>query len=215
MGKMRDSSTKITEKNRSVILDSAVRAFAKNGYKGTSIKQIADDAGLPKTNILYYFGSKEELYNEMLKDILHVWNSTFDQATAEQDPAEVLANYIAEKIEISRTHPFSSKVFALEILHGATALNDMFLQEHRAWMKGRVALIDAWIAHGKIRCVSAEHLLYNIWACTQHYADFSAQISGLKGRKMLKQDFELAAINLINIILPGCGLSVPEKYRSR
>lgn len=214
MATLKTLDSKISEKNKRRIIEAAVRAFAQNGFKGTSIKQIADDAKLPKTNVLYYFSSKQVLYTAVLQDILLVWNSSFDKATAEDDPAITLATYIAEKMEISRIHPYSSKVFAMEILRGATNLNKSNFAEYQAWMKSRVAVIEAWIKQNKINTMSAEYLLYHIWACTQHYADFSAQITGLRGKKMTKADFQHATQDLIALILNGCGLAVPECYRA-
>lgn len=209
-----EATSKIGQKNRQIILEAAVKAFAQHGFKGTSLKQIADDAHLPKTNVLYYFRSKQILYLAVLEDILQAWNSRFDQATANDDPATTLADYIAEKMATSRTHPFYSKVFAMEVLNGAEHLNSVFLTQHRQWMQGRIAVIDQWIADKKMAALSPEYLLYHIWACTQHYADFSSQISGLKGRNMSKKDFKIATNNLISLILTGCGLTVPEPYRS-
>ncbi|TBR41544.1 TetR family transcriptional regulator [Marinomonas agarivorans] len=208
------TDSKITQKNRQVILKAAVQAFAQNGFKGTSLKQIADDAQLPKTNVLYYFPSKQELYLSVLENILHIWNFRFDQATVDDDPATVLADYIAEKMEFSRTQPFASKVFAMEVLNGAENFNSAFLTEHRRWMEERVSVMQQWIEEKKVAPLEPEYLLYHIWACTQHYADFSAQIRGLKGRNMSKKDFKIATNNLVSLILTGCGLTVPDAYRS-
>lgn len=213
MSKIRAMDASIGAKNKVLILSAAEKAFAQNGLKGTSVQQIADRAGLPKTNVLYYFKTKQELYMAVLQQILDTWNSAFDKATVEDDPAIVLAEYIAEKMEISRSNPYASKVFAMEILNGATNVTDYFREEHGEWMRGRVAVIEGWIEQGKMHTMSAEYLLYHIWACTQHYADFSAQIRNLRGSKMLKQDFAEATQNLVQLILGGCGLSIPEKYK--
>lgn len=43
------------------ILETAERLFANNGYDGTSVRDIADDAGVNVAMISYYFGSKEKL----------------------------------------------------------------------------------------------------------------------------------------------------------
>ena len=203
----------IGAKNRSLILSAAEKSFAQNGFKGTSVQQIADEAGLPKTNILYYFKTKQELYMAVLQETLALWNSHFDQATVEDDPAQVLASYIAEKMELSRTRPLASKIFALEILNGAPNLTGYFDQDHATWMRGRTDIIQAWIDRGKMKAVSPEYLLFTIWASTQHYADFSAQITRLRGGKMLKADFNEATSELVHIVLAGCGLQVPEAYR--
>lgn len=204
-------SSKISEKNRSIIIAAAENLFAANGFKGTSIKEIADSAGLPKTNVLYYFKTKQGLYHAVLNQILDVWNSRFDQAKEEDDPASTLAEYIYEKMQNSRHNPSASKVFAIEIINGGHNLSDTFLAEHKQWMKGRVAIIQSWINQGKMQAVNPEYLLYHIWACTQHYADFSAQITNLKGKPMKKGDFSEATDELINLILTGCGLSLSKE----
>ena len=202
----------IGAKNKQKILVAAEKAFATYGFKGTSVQQIADEAELPKTNILYYFKSKQGLYVALLQDIMSLWNSRFDQVTEDDDPAESLADYIADKMIMSRTHPQASKIFAMEVLNGAPYLNKFFSNEHVAWMEGRVAILNSWIAQGRMTAVDPLYLLFHIWACTQHYADFSAQITSLRGKTMKRADFDEATRQLVQLILSGCGLTVPEKY---
>ncbi len=60
--------------------------------------------------------------------------------------------------------------------------------------------------------VDPENLLYHIWSPTQHYADFSSQIKQLKGKAMRQKEFKEATIAVVNIILKGCGLQIPEEY---
>lgn len=203
----------VGEKNKQVILKAAEKAFAQQGFKGTSVQQVADAASLPKTNVLYYFKTKQDLYQAVLEQTLSLWNSRFDAATEQDDPAETLADYISEKMEMSRTHPLLSKIFAMEIINGAPNLNPYFNDEHLSWMQGRVKIIEAWIAQGKMKPVDPHYLLYNIWASTQHYADFSTQITRLRGQRMRKNDFQNATRTLIAITLTGCGLTVPPRYK--
>jgi TetR/AcrR family transcriptional regulator len=115
-------------------------------------------------------------------------------------------------MEVSRLHPLASKIFAMDILIGAQNLSGYFDEEHARWMEGRVELINAWINAGKLRKLNPEYLLYSIWASTQHYADFSAQITRLRGKKMNKADFEQATKEIVHLVLGGCGLSVPEEF---
>jgi TetR/AcrR family transcriptional regulator len=202
----------IGELNRSKILNAAEKEFALHGYKGARVQKIADRADLPKTNVLYYFKSKESLYLALLEDILRLWNSRFDEATSDDDPAEVLANYIADKMEISRCRPDASKMFALEIINGAPNLNEFFNDQHASWMAGRVNVIKQWIDLGKLAATDPHYLLFNIRATSQHYADFSVQINELRGKPMTQTDFVEATNNLVKLILTGCGLSVPTKF---
>lgn len=203
----------IGELNRNKILTAAEKEFALHGFKGARVQQIADRAELPKTNVLYYFKSKESLYLALLEDILRLWNSRFDEATVSDDPAEVLAHYIADKMEISRCRPDASKMFALEIINGAPNLNTFFKNQHASWMAGRVDVIKQWIDQGKLVSTDPHYLLFNIWATSQHYADFSVQINELRGQPMTQIDFAEATKNLIKLILTGCGLTVPTEFR--
>ncbi|GAA0852221.1 TetR family transcriptional regulator C-terminal domain-containing protein [Aliiglaciecola litoralis] len=198
--------------NKQIILTAAEHEFAKNGFKGTRIQQVADRAGLPKTNVLYYFKSKENLYFAVLEQILDLWNSTFDKATSDDDPAEVLARYITEKMEFSLTRPEASRIFALEIINGAPNLTGFFKEQQVNWMKGRVELVQSWIDQKKIDTDNAHYLLFHIWACCQHYADFAAQITQLQGQEMGRVEYQKATKSLISLILKGCGLKVPASY---
>ncbi|APE05515.1 MULTISPECIES: TetR family transcriptional regulator C-terminal domain-containing protein [Alteromonas] len=212
MIKARGSEIGVGAANRRKIIQAAEKCFAQFGLKGTAVQKIADEAGLPKTNVLYYFKSKQELYVAVLEETLSLWNSHFDKATVADDPADVLATYIAEKMEVSRIHPLASKIFAMEIINGAQNLSGYFDEEHGRWMAGRVALINAWISEGKLQPLNPEYLLYTIWASTQHYADFSAQITRLRGKKMTKADFEEATKEVVKLVLGGCGLAVPSQF---
>lgn len=202
----------IGELNRCKILNAAEKEFALHGYKGARVQQIANRAKLPKTNVLYYFKSKELLYMALLEDILRLWNSRFDEATVSDDPAEILAHYIADKMEISRCRPDASKMFALEIINGAPNLDKFFKDQHANWMAGRVDVIKQWIEQGKLVATDPHYLLFNIWATSQHYADFSVQINELRGKSMTQTDFTEATNNLVRLILTGCGLSVPTEF---
>lgn len=206
------SLSNIGAKRRSIILSSALKAFAENGYNGASIQKIADAAKLPKANILYYFASKKALYSAVMQSILSMWNSSFDNATVDDCPAQSLARYIADKMEISRLHPYSSKAFAIEIINGADNLDSSFKHDHRQWVNSRVSVINGWIDAGKMDSVDPEYLLYHIWATTQHYADFSSQIAQLRGKAMNQREFKEATGAVVSIILKGCGLAVPNEY---
>ncbi|GEA11377.1 TetR family transcriptional regulator C-terminal domain-containing protein [Alteromonas sp. KUL49] len=213
MARQKSADMGVGAMNKRKILQAAEKCFAQFGFKGTAVQKIADEAGLPKTNVLYYFKTKQDLYVAVLQETLSLWNSQFDRATVDDDPAEVLASYITEKMEVSRTHPLASRIFAMEIINGAPNLNGYFDEDHASWMNGRISVIEGWISVGKLQPLDPEHLLYNIWACTQHYADFSTQITRLRGKKMVKSDYEHATKQLITVLLTGCGLEVPQTLK--
>ena len=70
----------IRKKNKALILDAAKKEFVTFGFKGASIKRIAERANIPRANIHYYFANKLELYQELLSSIISIWNSKFDHS---------------------------------------------------------------------------------------------------------------------------------------
>ncbi|WP_065761676.1 TetR/AcrR family transcriptional regulator [Pseudomonas defluvii] len=202
---------RIRQKNEQAILKAAEDEFARHGFKGTSMNTIAQNAGLPKANLHYYFTNKLGLYVAVLSNILELWDSTFNTLNSDDDPAVALSNYIRTKIEFSRRNPQASRIFAMEIISGGQCLSEYFNQDYRTWFQGRAAVFQSWIDAGKMDPVDPVHLIFLLWGSTQHYADFATQICQVTGRSRLtKQDMEEASNNLIHIILKGCGLIPPN-----
>lgn len=198
---------KIRVDNTSVILDAAEVEFATYGYRGATMARIAERAELPRPNVHYYFKNKQELYSAILKRILNEWNETFNQITAEDDPAEALERYIHAKVMLSKTHPLGSKIFATEIIQGATHLDTYLATEHRKWTRQKVKVIQSWIDQKKMDPIDPYKLIFMIWGSTQHYADFDHQIlSVLNKKKFNDVYFKGVAEDLTHIILRGCGL---------
>lgn len=137
---------RIRQKNEEAILAAAEEEFARHGFKGTSMNTIAQNVGLPKANLHYYFGNKLGLYTAVLSNILELWDSTFNTLGVDDDPAEALARYIRAKMEFSRRYPLASRIFAMEIISGGECLTAHFNQDYRSWFRGRAAVFEAWIA---------------------------------------------------------------------
>ncbi|MEI8631093.1 TetR family transcriptional regulator C-terminal domain-containing protein [Vibrio sp. PP-XX7] len=142
------STGSIRQRNEARILQAAADEFDKHGYKGTTVQAVADRVSLPKANILYYFKSKNSLYLAVLKDILHLWNQGFADNAQGQDPAEVIRQYIQGKMHYSRTHPKESKIFALELIHGAPHIQNAVELPMVKWTEGKANIIQTWVEQG-------------------------------------------------------------------
>lgn len=199
---------RIRRRNEQAILVAAEAEFARHGFKGASMNAIALAVGLPKANLHYYFGSKLGLYIAVLKNILDLWDSSFSQLKASDDPAEALSTYIRAKMEFSRRKPLASRVFAMEIISGGERLDTYFGESHQQWFRRRANVFQSWIDAGRMDPVDPTHLLFLIWSATQHYADFHTQICLFTGQRRLgNEDYRRAADSLVQIILKGCGLA--------
>jgi TetR/AcrR family transcriptional regulator len=199
---------RIRQKNEAIILRAAEVEFATSGFKGASMNDIAQRAGLPKANIHYYFKNKLGLYIAVISDIIALWDSTFNTITADDDPRDVLTDYIANKIRFSAENPLASRIFATELVSGAPNMKEYFREDYQSWFAGRADVFRAWAAQGKIDPeVTPEHLIFLLWSSTQHYADFAVQIKAALGKSSLdSQDYQNATDTLTHIILKGCGI---------
>lgn len=186
------------------ILVAAEKVFAEYGYAGASISRIAAVAGYPKSNVVYYFETKEALYRRVVGEIFDIWRAAADSISIGNDPIRALSDYIDIKLDLARTRPYGSKVWANEIIQRAPIVQDYLEDELRSWTENRIAVIDHWIAQGQIRPVSARHLLYAIWATTQHYADFTHQISTLNdGEELSNRQWTDTKNALKDLLLRG------------
>ncbi|MDP3225388.1 MAG: TetR/AcrR family transcriptional regulator [Rubrivivax sp.] len=200
----------IRQANRERILAAAEPVFARAGFNGATMGAIAEAAGLPKANLHYYFGSKQELYRELLAGTLRDWLVPMDSLVPEADPATALASYIQAKMTMSAARPDASRVFANELLHGAPVLGDLMRTELRTMVAKKAAVVRAWIAAGRMAPVDPEHLFFTLWAATQTYADFDVQVRAVLGRsKLTRRDHERAAAHVVSLVLRGCGLVPP------
>ncbi len=201
---------RIRKQNEANIISAAEVEFAKNGFKGTSLNSVAQRAGLPKSNILYYFKSKIGLYGAVLADILEMWNQAFDEATPDSDPAVVLYRYIEAKVQYSFSHPLASRIFAMEIIQGAPYLESYLAKDLQHWVEHRSQVIQGWIDAGKMKNVHPKHLIFTIWGSTQHYADFSAQIGWALDKEGFDEQDRLDATRTVaTLVLGGVGLELP------
>jgi TetR/AcrR family transcriptional regulator len=192
------------EARRAAILKAALAVFARLGPDGASVEAIAQAAALSKTNLLYYYPSKEDLYLAVLEQGLALWLSPLGRFTEADDPAEAIEALIAAKLEMSRDHPEVSRLFALEMLRGAPVLKPVLTGPLKAVFDARCAVIAAWIAAGKLRPVGPPHLIFAIWALTQHYADFAVQVRALTGRSLTDRTFMAETLSTIaQLVLHG------------
>jgi len=198
----------IREANQNLILESAEKIFAQNGFKGAATADIAREAGIPKANVHYYFKTKEDLYREVLRHILNDWMSAASTFEAHDDPAEALRTYVTAKMEFSRNRPYGSRVWAREIMSGAPVLENFLGTTLKSWVKQRTLIIREWIREGKINDIDPEALLFMIWSSTQHYADFERQIIILNNGKTLSDSSYRQRTNqLVELVLASVGLS--------
>ncbi|GAA3591099.1 MAG: HTH-type transcriptional regulator RutR [Gibbsiella quercinecans] len=189
---------------RSTIMDAALEFFSLYGIHGTSLDQVAERADVSKTNLLYYFPSKEDLYVAVLTGILDVWLAPLKALRPDQEPLQAIREYIRLKLEVSRHHPQASRLFCLEMIQGAPLLKEQLKGGLKTLVDEKSAMIERWVAQGHLAPVEPHHLIFMLWATTQHYADFWVQVEAVTGKSLQDDDFFQQTVeNVQQVIING------------
>ncbi len=192
--------TRIQERREKLVLDCALDVFATYGFHGATIDQIAAKADLSKPNVLYYFKSKEDIYQSLLQRTLQGWLDPFLAIHVSGEPMTVLETYVATKMDMSFDLPLHSRLFAMEVMSGAAQMKESMRTTLRAIVDEKAAVLQTWMDQGRLKQVDPHHLIFSIWSVTQHYADFAIQIECLLGKP---PDRVLAKAAVRDILLRG------------
>ncbi|THF59525.1 TetR family transcriptional regulator C-terminal domain-containing protein [Ollibium composti] len=196
--------TRIQREKRDLILEAALEVFSAHGFRGATIDQIAEAAGMSKPNLLYYFRRKEDIHETLMQRLLDTWLAPLRELDDVGDPLTELRSYIHRKLEMARDFPRESRLFANEILQGAPRIMPLLEGELKTLVDDKAAVIDGWMRAGKIARTDPRHLIFSIWATTQHYADFDVQVRAVLGPgRGDEHRFEDAARFLENLFMDG------------
>ena len=196
--------TRIQSEKRDVILEAALDVFSTHGYRGATIDQISEAAGMSKPNLLYYFKGKEDIHETLMQRLLDTWLAPLKELDDIGDPLTELRGYIRRKLEMARDFPRESRLFANEILQGAPRIMPMIEGELKQLVDEKAEIIKGWMRAGRITRTDPYHLIFSIWATTQHYADFDVQVRAVLGPgRGGEGQFEDAARFLEGLYLDG------------
>ena len=173
--------SRIQRRNRETILSAGLAMFSQYGFRGTTLDQIAAEAGLSKPNLLYYFPSKEAIHTALLEGLLDTWLDPLRALDPDGDPEQEILAYVLRKLEMSRDYPLESRLFANEMLQGAPHVAPILGDRLKTLVDEKAAVIRGWAEAGRIAPVDPHHLIFSIWALTQHYADFDVQVRAVLG----------------------------------
>lgn len=193
---------RVRDRNQAVLLRAAERVFARAGFAGATVADIAREAGVPKANLHYYYPEKRDLYRAVLDNILALWLGETDVFAPDAEPLVALEHYIRAKMRFSRDYPDASRVFANEILHGAPEIGGYLRGALRNLVASKAAVINVWISEGSIAPLDPVHLFFAMWAVTQTYADFDTQVAAVLGvRKVSERRHEDATEAAVALFL--------------
>ncbi|PTL59580.1 TetR/AcrR family transcriptional regulator [Paraconexibacter algicola] len=154
----------------SEILDAALRCLARDGYAATSIQRVADEARLHKRVVLYYYGSRENLFDAVVRTLGDRLFDRLEEAlTGLEEPADIVATGYTELwAAITTDRALLVAWFGLR----AEAITDPVLQVTASYLADRLralisGLIDDAVGRGRVLVISRTSLEVLIVAGTQ------------------------------------------------
>lgn len=119
-------------KNRKIeIIKTAEKRFVKHGLNKTTLDEIARDLRLGKSTIYHYFNSKEELYNETIKNEIKEYLDEINSLLKSENGGiiHLIKQYLQNKVSLKAKFPLVFKVFQYIFSEKANALETEIFNE--------------------------------------------------------------------------------------
>jgi TetR/AcrR family fatty acid metabolism transcriptional regulator len=126
------AGAKVAPDKRRLILDAAVRVFARQGFHACRVSDIADEAGVAYGLVYHYFGSKDEVLDTLFLERWRVMLELISEVDAEALPVRDKLRAIASFIIDSYRHdPDLMKVIIVEVTRAANSFGDTHIDTIR------------------------------------------------------------------------------------
>ena len=174
--------------SREKILDVAESLFARRGYTGVGMREVAERAGLGKSSLFHHFKGKATLYCEVVGRILSRIRERLDPILSSPGPPmETIEGLIGALVDVLAEHPNTSRILLRSLfeeedfvvnppaeLEGVDAQLDALLAD----IHGR---LEAGVASGALRAVSVPDLMQTLIGATVYHfasADIGERVLG-------------------------------------
>ncbi|RED55533.1 TetR/AcrR family transcriptional regulator [Cohnella lupini] len=159
------------------ILNAAEQIFAKIGFAGSRMSEIAIKAGVNQALIHYYFDSKEKLYMEVVTRLFKQWEFHVNDILLEQEaPQVLLRKYIKEHFELKCKLPNLYKIYHRESLEGGSLFSKYASTKWTMDTEEKSQILAAWKKEGIIQEQMHEQvLLHLIWGMMNQFYYRSAE----------------------------------------
>jgi TetR/AcrR family transcriptional regulator len=145
------------------ILDAARIIFIKKGLAGARMQEIANEAGINKALLHYYFRSKEKLFDKIFVDVFQTISAGIGEALDPQlSVMEQLENLVTVYIKVISKNSFLPVFILNEMNQNPQRLQRVIEQGIFPSLQGFILQFMQEVNLGKIRPVHPSHLLMNV-----------------------------------------------------
>jgi len=173
--------------SRDKILDAAEALFARRGFAGVGLREVAEAAGLGKSSLFHHFKSKAELYAAVAGRILDIFDRKLtDALAAGGDPLDRFDRWIDSMMETFAQHPTSARLllrslFEDDDLTGTSAEEHHADQTMRHILTSLANLLKEGMQTGVFRAANIPHTLQSLMGISvYHFAsgEFGEELIG-------------------------------------
>jgi TetR/AcrR family transcriptional regulator, cholesterol catabolism regulator len=196
----RDAATTATRRDE--LLAIAASLFAERGFKNTTVRDIADAAGILSGSLYHHFDSKEAMVDELLDSFqTELWKQYDEIEASDLSPRTKLEAVVRASFDAIDHHHSEVAIFQNDATHLVTFERFAYLDERnnkfrRLW----IGLLEAGVASGELRADLDVELVYRflrdtVWVAVRWYRP---------GGKLTPAD---VADQYLTILLEGLGTS--------
>jgi TetR/AcrR family transcriptional regulator len=152
-----------TENPEERILEAARIVFVRKGLAGARMQEIADEAGINKALLHYYFRSKEKLFDRIFQEVFQTISTGIGNAFSDDIPLfEKLKRFIDLYVDVLLKNPYLPIFFLSEIQQNPERLQQFIEKDIFKNLSGFFIQLNADINSGKIRPIHMAHLMLNM-----------------------------------------------------
>lgn len=165
---MTASTVTAEQSSRDKILDTAEALFAKRGYAGIGLREVAEAVGLGKSSLFHHFKNKPQLYAAVAARILtRIEDRLIRTLAAGGDPVARLERWLDELIDVLAENPTYARLllralFEDDDLPGNTPEEQQCDQAIASMMGSVGTLLREGMSAGQFRATSVRHLLLTL-----------------------------------------------------
>ncbi|HNM97879.1 MAG TPA: TetR/AcrR family transcriptional regulator [Marmoricola sp.] len=161
---------------REELLDIAGRLFAERGFRNTTVRDIADAAGILSGSLYHHFDSKEAMVDELLENFQSRLFVTYDEIVAsDRSPRAKVEAVVRASFEAIDQHPAEVAIFQNDAAYLASFERFSYLDQRsarfrRLWLD----LLNEGVAAGDLRADLDVELVYRfirdtVWVAVRWY----------------------------------------------
>jgi AcrR family transcriptional regulator len=161
---------------RAELLATAAEVFARQGYNATTVRQIADEAGLLAGSLYYHFDSKESMVDEILSTFLDsLWAGYDAVLAAGLGPRETIQALVTESFRGIDGHLSAVAIYQKEALHlSAQPRFGYLVESQRKFERAWLGTLERGAATGAFRADLDLRLAYRfvrdtVWVAASWY----------------------------------------------